>query len=102
MTTDITLPSAGPYSAPGETITVAPSFRQAIVTRYHGPGNVRGSRITAKCAGGKVTVPYDYELDARGNHQLAAATLAAKLGWTGRMVGGETPDARGSVFVFVD
>lgn len=102
MTTDITLPSAGPYSQPGDTITVAPSFRKAIVTRYHGPGTVRGSRITAQCAGGKVTVPYDYELNSGENHAAAAAALAAKLGWTGRMVGGGHPDQRGDVFVFVD
>ena len=102
LTTNITIPSAGPYSQPGETITVAPSCRQAIVTRYHGPGAVRGSRITAQCAGGKVTLPYDHVLNAGENHAAAAAALAAKLGWTGRMVGGGHPDGRGDVFVFVD
>ena len=98
----ITLPSNGKFSQPGDTITVAEPMRQAIVTRYHGPTNTRGSRVSAKCAGGRVSVPYDHELNAGDNHAAAAASLAAKLGWTGRMVGGGTPDGTGNVFVFAD
>ena len=98
----ITLPTLSAYTKAESTITVVEAFRQSIVTRYHGPTNTRGSRISAKCAGGRVSVPYDHERNPEGNHAYAAATLAAKLGWTGRMVGGGTPDGTGNVFVFAD
>ncbi len=83
-------------------ITVREAMKQAIVTKYHGPTNTRGARISAQSAGGRVSVSYDHELTSGQNHAKAAATLAAKLGWSGRMVGGGSPDSTGSVFVFVD
>lgn len=65
---------------------------QAIRTRYHGPGNVRGSRFSAQCEAGRIYVDCDYALDSDENHKRAAETLAAKLGWIGvnypPMVGG--------------
>jgi len=85
----------------GDGITIAVPSRQAIVTKYHGPTNTRGSRISAQSAGGRVSVSYDHELTSGQNHAKAAATLAAKLGWSGRMVGGGSPDSTGSIFVFV-
>lgn len=57
---------------------------QAIQTKYHGPSNVRGSRFTAKCAAGSISVDYDHELDSQGNHEAAAQALCNKLGWTDR------------------
>lgn len=54
---------------------------QAITTKYHGPGNVRGSRITATCDAGRVTVPYDHAHDRQANHQQAALALVRHLGW---------------------
>lgn len=54
---------------------------QAIRTRYHGPTNTRGSRITASCEADKLTVPYDHALDIGENHRAAALALAEKLGW---------------------
>ena len=98
----ITLPSAGKFSQPGDTITVAEPARQAIVTRYHGPTTTRGSRVSARCAGGRLSVGYDHALNASADHAAAAAALAAKLGWTGRMIGGGMPDGTGSVFVFAE
>ena len=62
---------------------------QAIRTRYYGPTNTRGSRITASCEAGRLTVPYDHALDLDDNHKAAADALTAKLGWTRwRYVGG--------------
>lgn len=55
--------------------------RQAIVTRYHGPTDTRGSRVSARCAAGRVTVPWDHALDVPGNHAAAVAALVRKLGW---------------------
>lgn len=78
---------------------------QAIVTKYFGPGNVRGSRVKATCQAGSVTVPWDDALNSDGNHTMAARKLAFKLGWNrkeyyGKMVMGAMPDGSGNVFVF--
>ena len=54
---------------------------QAIRTRYHGPSNVRGSRISAKCEAGSIIVGYNHALSTDGNHAAAAAALVRKLGW---------------------
>ena len=41
---------------------------QAIVTKYHGPTETKGSRITAKCGAGSVTVDY-YALQPEAQDQ---------------------------------
>jgi hypothetical protein len=64
---------------------------QAIVTRYHGPGNVRGARVSARCEAGRLTLPWDHALNAEDNHRAAAEALARKFGWLpegGRLAGG--------------
>lgn len=59
-----------------------PLVTQAIITRYHGPGNVRGARISATSASGvKVTIPYPHECNSDDAHRRAADALIAKLGW---------------------
>jgi len=60
---------------------------QAIRTRYHGPTNVRGSRIIAKCGGG--SVPYNHALNLDGNHAAAAQLLLQRMGWPGVYHGGQ-------------
>jgi hypothetical protein len=74
-------------------------MRQAIVTKYLGPTNYRGSRIKAKAFAGTVTVPYDCSKSAEDNHAKAAKALALKFGWTGHWHGGGTPEGTGYVFV---
>jgi hypothetical protein len=55
---------------------------QAIETKYHGPSNVKGSRISAVTASGvRRTYSYDHALDAEENRVKAATTLAKELGW---------------------
>lgn len=75
---------------------------QTIETKYHGPSNVKGSRISATASGCKarVILSYDHALNGEGNHQAAAAALMDKLNWTGRYVGGHTKT--GMVFVNAD
>lgn len=74
---------------------------KAILTRYLGPTNFKGSRICARAEGVKaVILPYSHELDSEGNHRAAAEALAAKYGWTGRLIGGGLPDESGYAFVF--
>ena len=66
---------------------------QTITTKYHGPGNVRGARISAKTTSGiKISLSWDYALDADENHQRAARALALKLKWRGQWVSGTLSD----------
>lgn len=72
---------------------------QAIRTKYHGPTNTKGSRITATSASGlKVTIPMPYDLDEPDAHRKAAQALCAKLHWPGELIGGALSD--GYAFVF--
>ena len=72
---------------------------QTIKTKYHGPTNARGSRISATASGcrKRVTVSYDHALNAENNHKAAALKLMESLNWTGQYVGGHAQT--GMVFV---
>jgi hypothetical protein len=78
---------------------------QAILTKYLGPTNTKGGRVTARWAetGRKVTEPWDYELDVRENHEAAARALVAKadLG-NPRLYAGSTKTGYAFVVVFSD
>lgn len=65
---------------------------QAIVTKYIGPTNRRGSRIKATAAAGSVTVSYDPALDYEPNHRAAADALARKFGWNRENITGQLPN----------
>ena len=74
---------------------------QTIETKYLGPTDHRDARIKATASNGMaVTIPYPHEDSDTGKHIQAVRKLAAKLNWTGEMVGGWT--ARGMVWVFTD
>jgi hypothetical protein len=51
----------------------------AVVVRYHTPGNVRGPRLSAQCAGVRVSVPYPHESTESQKRRVALAALCAKL-----------------------
>ena len=58
----------------------------AIITKYHGPTNYRGSRISATGRDGldwkrRVSVPYPHEASATGDaaHRVAAVAMCEKL-----------------------
>jgi hypothetical protein len=72
---------------------------QAIVTKYIGPSNTKGSRIKASAAAGSITVHYDDALNSENNHAAAAQALAAKLGWPGTWYMGGLPNDCGYCFV---
>lgn len=69
---------------------------QAIQTKYHGPGRVRGSRISARCDAGSIIVHLDNSMRIEQAHAAAARQLADKLGWVapyyGPMHSGALPD----------
>lgn len=78
---------------------------QAIVTKFHGPTDTRGSRISAKCEAGKLMLSWEHALNSEQNHDRAALALATKLGWTEDneyepMYRGGMPDNTGNVYVF--
>jgi hypothetical protein len=74
---------------------------KAIVTKYHGPTNFKGARITASDEdGNRVTISYPHELSGEDVHRKAAMALCDKMKWAGELVGGSLK--RGYVFVFVD
>ena len=70
---------------------MARSF-QAIITRYHGAGNVKGSRIKATASAGSVTLQWDDGLSSDANHIAAATALARKFDWAGEWYTGGLPD----------
>ena len=73
----------------------------AIVTKYHGPTDTKGARISARMMTARpVFIPYAYELSERDCHAAAAAALMAREGWPVGcpMVAGGMPDG-GYVFV---
>ena len=53
---------------------------QAIVVKYLGPTQARGSRFKASCLAGNVTLPIDNAMSLEANAALAAAALCNKLG----------------------
>jgi hypothetical protein len=74
---------------------------KAIVTTYHGPTNTRGSRIAASDEdGNRLTIPYPHELSGEAVHRKAAEALCSKMGWHGKLTGGNLK--HGYVFVFTN
>jgi hypothetical protein len=66
---------------------------QAIVTRYFGPGNVRGSRVKATCQAGSITLEWADNLNSNENHLAAAKAMVNKMGWHyGTWIAGGLPD----------
>ncbi|WPH18249.1 hypothetical protein [Variovorax paradoxus] len=74
---------------------------QAITTKYHGPTDTRGSRISAKCLARRISIPYSHDLNPEENHAAAATTLIKALGWTGPGYGDWFQGAIPGGYVFV-
>jgi hypothetical protein len=76
---------------------------QAILTKYIGATNTKGSRIKATCDAGSVTISYPHELSGDAVYRAAADALCKKLGWAhGELACGGLPNNGGYVFVFVN
>lgn len=82
-----------------EKAVATPSMRQAIVTRYYGPTNTKGSRIIARAEAGWTAFPYDHALNSSDNHAAAARKLADKYEWRGNWIGGAVPNGNGYVWI---
>lgn len=64
---------------------------QAIVTKYLGPTNARGSRVKASAEAGSLTLSWNDSLNSDQNHARAAQALAKRFGWHGNWYGGAIP-----------
>ncbi len=72
---------------------------KAIITKYHGPTDLNGARISASDEdSNRVYIPYPYELDGEACHRAAADELCKKMNWAGRLIGGAIKT--GYAFVF--
>jgi hypothetical protein len=75
-------------------------YGKAIMTKYLGPTNVRGSRVKAYVSDGfSVTLGYESALSSPEMHDKAAMALCEKMEWTGDMARGGT--LTGYVYVFL-
>lgn len=79
-------------------------MRQAIITKYVGPTDTRGSRIRCTANAGSRTFDWDHALDPEDNHRVAALSYASELGWLARnsIHGGSMPNSEGYAFVLVE
>lgn len=72
---------------------------KAITTKYLGPTDRRGSRISKASDGNNsVTIGYPHELSGEAVHRAAAEALKTKMGWSGDLIAGAVKG--GYVFVF--
>ena len=58
------------------------SHRQAIITKYHGPSDVKGSRVSAQCDAGRIYLHWDDALNSDENHAAACEAMLKRVGWT--------------------
>lgn len=66
---------------------------KAILVKYHGPSNTRGSRYTAKAEGNpSLTLSYNHALGADENAKAAAVALVKRMKWNCGVVGGTLPN----------
>ncbi len=62
---------------------------KAIQTKYHGPTNTRGARISASdLDGNRCTINYPHEFSGERVYWEAAHALCLKMGWIGILHGG--------------
>lgn len=72
---------------------------KAIITKYHGATNFRGSRISAFDGDNRVVIPYPHELNSEEAHRAAAQALCDKLKWTGKFISGGLKNGYAHVFI---
>jgi len=75
---------------------------KSIVTKYHGPGNVRGSRISATDSDkNRVSIPIDPIWSTDTMHTQAAVALCRKMNWHGTLMAGYLKSGS-QVFVWIN
>jgi hypothetical protein len=77
---------------------------KAILTKYLGPTDHRGSRVKASDGDNSVILPWRSEWDHNGNHDTAAIALCRRLEWGGKLCRGglrQGGQDTGNVYVWV-
>lgn len=77
--------------------TVVESWKAVIRCKYHGPTNHRGTRITVSRFDGsgwgkdpnRLTVEWDYSLNAGENYAAAVRQYLEQAGWSGTWITGQ-------------
>lgn len=74
---------------------------QAITTKSFGPTNHSQARVSAKCSGQRIMLPWRHEWSHEKNHMRAAEELMIRMKWdrTHQLVGGGLPDDSGYCWV---
>ena len=72
---------------------------KAIVSKFFGPGNVRGARIKVQAEGVKARF-YSYNYSASDAHKSAVDQFCREMNWEGELVDGGMPDGS-RVWVFL-
>ena len=63
-----------------------------ILTRYHGPTEAKGARVSASAEGlGRISRAFDHALNDRANHVALAQEFARNLSLEGQWFGVSTP-----------
>jgi hypothetical protein len=78
---------------------------KAILTKYLGPTDRRGSRIKASDGDNTIILPWRCEWDSDCNHDVAAIALCRKLEWGGTLCRGglrRNGQDTGNVYVWVN
>lgn len=72
----------------------------AILTKYLGPTNYRGSRIAVTSGNGhRLVVSWNDALDVDENHRAAAIALCRKMNWSGDLASGGLKDGAAHCFI---
>jgi hypothetical protein len=74
----------------------------AVVTKFHGPTNTKGARVSASTGmmrSHRLYHHWDHELSAFENHRAVAMAFIQERKWDGQWIGGATKD--GYAFVCV-
>lgn len=69
-------------------------FKQVIITKYLGPTDRKGSRVSARTTNGmRVIIEWDDALNSEKNHYEAMKRLACNLNWLTypKAIGGTLP-----------
>lgn len=70
---------------------------EAIIVKYHGATDTHGDRVRATAGGKYLEQSRDFSCDVYVQVRRVAEALAARLGWEGRLIGGDL--RKGWVFV---
>ncbi len=72
---------------------------KAILVKYKGPSNTKGSRLIASDGDrNRITVGYPHELSGSAVYEYAATLLCKKMNWQGELIGGQLGNDH--VFIF--